>query len=98
MTPRQPSPRPTPRRRRTVARRVLTAYAALLVLFGATLIWCLLELRAASREARLLREGFVPLQLELGEVLAQQNVFNAQLNHITAAIVTNAAIEPASSA
>lgn len=85
MTPRQPSPRPTPRRRRTVARRVLTAYAALLVLFGATLIWCLLELRAASREARLLREGFVPLQLELGEVLAQQNVFNAQLNHITAA-------------
>jgi two-component system NtrC family sensor kinase len=74
-----------PRRRRTVARRVLAAYAGLLVVFTATLVWCFLELRAASREARLLREGYVPLQLELGEALAQQNVFNAQLNHITAA-------------
>jgi signal transduction histidine kinase len=49
------------------------------------MVWCFLELRAASREASLLRERFVPLQLELGDVLAQQNVFNAQLNHITAA-------------
>ncbi len=74
-----------PRRRRTVARRVLAGYAALLLVFAATLVWCFLELRAASRDARLLREGYVPLQLQLGEVLAQQNVFNAQLNHITAA-------------
>jgi signal transduction histidine kinase len=73
------------RRRRTVARRVLAGYAALLAVFAATLVWCFLELRAASREAGLLRAGYVPLQIHLAEVLAGQNVFNAQLNHITAA-------------
>lgn len=75
--------RPKPRRRRTVARRVLAGYAALLVVFAGTLLWCFMELRASSREASLLRAAYVPLQLQLGQVLAEQNIFNTQLNHLT---------------
>jgi len=83
MTDQAPGP-PQPARRRTVARRVLAGYAALLVVFAGTLLWCFIELRASSREASLLRDAYVPLQLQLGQVLAEQNIFNAQLNHITA--------------
>ena len=47
--------------------------------------WSLRAVRAAARDAELLRAGYVPLVLRVGEALAEQNVFNAQLNHITAA-------------
>ena len=56
-----------------------------LVAFAVTVGWSFLALRAAARDASLLRAGYVPLLLRIGEALAEQNVFNAQLNHITAA-------------
>lgn len=74
-----------PRRRFTVAGRVMVGFAIVLCAFAVTVGWSFLALRSATQEAELLRSGYVPLQLRIGEALAEQNVFNAQLNHITAA-------------
>lgn len=71
--------------RRTVAGRLLASYLVVLAAFALTVGWSFQALRAASRDAELLRAGYAPLLLRIGEVLAEQNVFNAQLNHITAA-------------
>ncbi|WP_437811319.1 ATP-binding protein [Sorangium sp. So ce1078] len=76
---------PAPHKRRTVAGRLLASYLVVLAAFALTVGWSVQALRAASRDAQLLRAGYVPLLLRIGEVLAEQNVFNAQLNHITAA-------------
>lgn len=72
-------------RRRTVAGRLLASYVVVLMAFAVTLGWSFQALREAARDAELLRVGYVPLQLRLGKALAEQNVFNTQLNHITAA-------------
>jgi signal transduction histidine kinase len=72
-------------RRRTVAGRLLASYVLVLVAFAVTVGWSFSALRDAARGAELLRAGYVPLLLRVGEALAAQNVFNAQLNHITAA-------------
>ena len=71
--------------RRTVSDRLLGSYLLVLAAFAITVGWSFLALRAAARDAELLRGGYVPLLLRIGEALAEQNVFNAQLNHITAA-------------
>lgn len=73
------------KRRRTVAGRLLASYVLVILAFAVTLGWSFRALREAARDAELLRRGYVPLQLKLGEALAGQNVFNTQLNHITAA-------------
>ncbi len=72
-------------RRRTVAERLLGSYLLVLVAFAVTVGWSFQALRAAARDAELLRAGYAPLFQFLGEALAEQNVFDAQLNHITAA-------------
>jgi signal transduction histidine kinase len=72
-------------RRRTVAGRLLASYLLVLVAFAVTLGWSFQALREAARDSDLLRVGYVPLQLKIGDALAGQNVFNTQLNHITAA-------------
>jgi signal transduction histidine kinase len=72
-------------RRRTVAERLLISFILVLVAFAVTVGWSILALRAAARDAQLLRAGYAPLMLRIGEALAEQNVVNAQLNHITAA-------------
>jgi signal transduction histidine kinase len=72
-------------RRRTVARRILASYLALLVAFALTMALGFRDMRAAADEAELLRTNIVPLQLQIGQALAEQNVLAAQLNHVTAA-------------
>lgn len=72
-------------RRRTVASRLLGSYVLVLVAFAITVGWSFEAQRAGVRDAELLRGGYVPLLLRIGEGLAEQNVFNAQLNHITEA-------------
>ncbi len=74
-----------PKRRRTVTGRLFASYVLVLVAFTITVTWSFRALRDAARGAELLRGGYVPLLLRVGEALAAQNVFNAQLNHITAA-------------
>ena len=73
------------RRKRGVAARLIGSYAFVLIAFAVTIGWSFRALSAAARDADLLRAGYVPLLLRVGEALAEQNVFNAQLNHITAA-------------
>jgi signal transduction histidine kinase len=72
-------------RRRTVAGRLLGSYVLVILAFALTTGWSFRALRAGARDAELLRAGYVPLLLRVGEALAEQNVLNAQLNHITAA-------------
>jgi signal transduction histidine kinase len=76
---------PAQPRRRTVSDRLLGGYLLVLIAFAVTVGWSFQALRAAARDAELLRAGYVPLLLRIGEALAEQNVFDAQLNHITAA-------------
>jgi two-component system NtrC family sensor kinase len=71
-------------RRRTVAERLLGSYLLVLVAFAITVGWSFQALRAAASDAELLRGGYAPLLLDIGEALSEQNVFRAQLNHITA--------------
>jgi signal transduction histidine kinase len=54
-----------------------------LLVIAATFTWTVGALRAGARDAELLRGGYVPMSLRIGEALAEQNVFNTQLNHIT---------------
>ncbi len=76
---------PVVARRRTVAARLLATYVVVLVAFAITVGWSALALRAAARDAEVLRAGYVPLLVRIGEALAEQNVVSAQLNHITSA-------------
>jgi signal transduction histidine kinase len=73
------------RRRRTVANRVLLSY--LLVLLGFSLVagWSVVALRDAAREAALMRSGYLPLSLDLRDLVAIQDTWNTQLNHVTSA-------------
>lgn len=76
--------RGTRARRRTVAGRLLASYLLVLAAFAITVGWSFLALRAGARDAELLRAGYVPLLLRIGEALAAQNVLTAQLNQVTA--------------
>ncbi|RYE94357.1 MAG: sensor histidine kinase [Myxococcales bacterium] len=70
-------------RRRTVAGRILAAYALVLVAFSVTLTWSAYAQRRAAQQALLLRTGYMPLLLSLSTALETQNLVSAQLNHIT---------------
>lgn len=85
MNEKTPSATQERERRRTVSGRLLAGYLLVLAAFAITVGWSFLALRAGARDADLLRSGYVPLLLKVGEALAAQNVLNAQLNHITAA-------------
>lgn len=61
------------------------SYLVVLAAFAGTVGWSLGALRTAAHEAELLRSGYAPLLVRIGEALADQNVWSAQLNHITAA-------------
>src|SRR5690606_27690360 len=44
-----------------------------------------MALRSSAREANLMREGYLPLALSLRGLVANQDTWNTQLNHITTA-------------
>jgi two-component system NtrC family sensor kinase len=68
--------------RRSVAGRLSLAFAAFLAATAVAVGVGAWSLRATSREAELVRAGYAPLLLRLGEARAEQNVLGAQLNHI----------------
>jgi signal transduction histidine kinase len=72
-------------RRRTVSERILVSYLLVLVAFAVTVGWSFQALRAAEHDAELLRAGYAPLLLRIGEALSEQNIMDTQLNHVTAA-------------
>jgi two-component system, NtrC family, sensor kinase len=73
------------RSKRTVATRVLGSYALIMIAFALAAGWSVLAQRNAAREARLMRSGYFPLALSARDLVAKQDTWNTQLNHITAA-------------
>ena len=77
--------RPLPTRRRTVAARVLVSYALITLCFALVAGWSVVAQRKAARDADLVRTGYLPLSLALRDLVARQDTWNTQLNHITTA-------------
>jgi two-component system NtrC family sensor kinase len=61
--------------RRSVAARVFASVAG----------WSFMAQRSAARETRLVRAGYLPLALAVRDLVAKQDTWNTQLNHITSA-------------
>ena len=75
----------TTRKRRPVAARVFAAFAVVVVAFAAASGFCVFAQRQAVEEANLMRSGYFPLALAVRDVVAKQDTWNTQLNHITRA-------------
>lgn len=73
----------TPGRRRTVAQRVLISFSVLLLGFALVAGWSVIAQRNAAREANLMRFGYLPLSIALRDLVAVQDNWNSQLNHVT---------------
>jgi len=71
--------------RRSVAARVLGSYALVTLAFALVAGWSIFAQRSAAHETRLVRTGYFPLALALRDLVAKQDTWNTQLNHITAA-------------
>jgi signal transduction histidine kinase len=71
--------------RRSVAARVLASYALVTLAFAAVAGWSIVAQRSAAHETRLVRSGYFPLALAVRDLVAKQDTWNTQLNHITAA-------------
>ncbi len=76
-----------PRRKisRSVATRVLASYVMILIAFSLAAGWSVLAQRRAAAEANLMRSGYFPLALAVRDLVAKQDTWNSQLNHITTA-------------
>ena len=72
-------------RKRTVGTRVLGSYALIMIAFALAAGWSVLAQRNAAAEARLMRSGYFPLVLSVHDLVAKQDTWNTQLNHITSA-------------
>lgn len=75
----------TPRKRRPVAARVFAAFAVVVVAFGAASGFSVYAQRRAVAEANLMRAGYFPLALAVRDMVANQDTWNSQLNHSSAA-------------
>jgi signal transduction histidine kinase len=73
------------RPRRPVAARVFAAFALVVVAFAAASGFCVFAQRQAVAEANLMRSGYLPLALAVRDVVAKQDTWNTQLNHVTSA-------------
>jgi signal transduction histidine kinase len=71
--------------RRSVAARVLASYVLVTLAFASVATWSVIAQRSAARETRLVRTGYFPLALAMRDLVAKQDTYNTQLNHITAA-------------
>jgi len=71
--------------RRSVAARVLGSYALVTLAFALVAGWSIVAQRSAADETRLVRTGYFQLALALRDLVAKQDTWNTQLNHITAA-------------
>ncbi|MBM4363534.1 MAG: HAMP domain-containing protein, partial [Deltaproteobacteria bacterium] len=68
-----------------VAWRVTAAFVAVVLGFGVAGAWAVAALRAAASDAVAMRTGYLPLALALRDAVGGQDVWNTQLNHVTAA-------------
>jgi len=70
---------------RSVASRILVSYVVVLLVFALASTWSVATFRAAAQGAALMRQGYMPLALEARDLVAAQDTWNSQLNHITEA-------------
>jgi signal transduction histidine kinase len=63
----------------------MLSYGILTLAFALVAGWGVFALRSAAREADLMRSGYLPLARTLGDLVARQDTWNTQLNHITTA-------------
>jgi two-component system, NtrC family, sensor kinase len=71
--------------KRSVTRRVTLSFVVVTAAFSLVAGWNVWALRAATKEAELLRSGYLPLALALRDAVLAQDTWNSQLNHITTA-------------
>lgn len=72
-------------KRRSIAARIASSYLAVLLLFAAASTWSVVAFRQAVSEAGLLRRGYLPVALNLRDLISNQDSWNSQLNHVTTA-------------
>jgi two-component system NtrC family sensor kinase len=68
-----------------VAARVFASFAVVVLAFAAASGFCVFAQRQAVQEANLMRAGYFPLALAVRDLVAKQDTWNTQLNHITSA-------------
>ena len=71
--------------KRSVVRRVFWSYVSVVLAFALVAGWGARALRSAANEANLMRSGYYPMALAVRDLVAKQDTYNSQLNHITAA-------------
>lgn len=71
--------------KRSVASRILSSYVVVLLVFAAASAWNVHTFERAAADAALLRQGYLPLALSIRDLVASQDTWNSQLNHITEA-------------
>lgn len=68
-----------------MTRRVTVSYLIVTAVFSLVAGWNVIALRTATREAELLRSGYLPLALALRDTVLAQDTWSSQLNHVTSA-------------
>lgn len=68
--------------RKTVAARVLASYAIIMTAFALAAGWSVVVQRRAADEARLMRDGYLPLSGKVRDLAAKQETWRTQLNHM----------------
>ncbi len=76
---------PEPRNRRSVATRVLASYVIIMIAFALVASFSVLAQQRSAEETHLMRSGYFPLALAVRDLVARQDTWNSQLNHITSA-------------
>ena len=79
------APRSSAGVKRSVVRRVFWSYVIVVLAFALVAGWGARALRSAANEANLMRAGYYPMALAVRDLVAKQDTYNSQLNHITAA-------------
>lgn len=69
--------------RRSVAARVLVSYGVVTLAFALAAAFSFLSQRAAARETRLMKDGYLPMRLAVHDLVATQDTWNTQLNDVT---------------
>src|SRR5262245_18673945 len=69
--------------RRSVAARVLVSYGVVTLAFALAAAFSFLSQRAAARETRLVKDGYLPMRLAVHDLVATQDTWNTQLNDVT---------------
>jgi hypothetical protein len=68
-----------------VVRRVFWSYVIVVLAFALVAGWGARALGSAANEANLMRAGYYPMALAVRDLVAKQDTYNSQLNHITTA-------------